>query len=455
MNHPVDKKAAPRPMDPESAFHTKTPHAHAPRLSLAENDPPGASEMGLSPAEVEQFRNEGYVIKRGLIPPEAFAPFLDLWWHQPPILAAALDPNDPATWVAPGRHWPEENRWGLRSDWMGKLPWPGPEDSRSGADIGERVGRLPHKLTRDLSNDVWRWHGIGHDLDFVAATSGHPNVLYMAEALLGGPIKKPYRNRGIYSIFPRDPDGPVSKLGPHMDANMTEMQVVIYLQDVEPASGGFTIFPTSPQRLYPTSEQALNWVGTPASKAAMDDIKQNVAPLEFVGKAGDVVFCHGLVVHSAGLHEGDHVRVAAIADVNRVRKRGPLRWMAAGKNGGPRVHCDMDGLFRFTDGSDDDPSDGEREVTNQWIMDCNEYALDRGPPNDDMFHDWNLGQRPVEGNVVDEPPWWEKYDLPLLPADDLPRGAGGTPAVALKDIATYLGGGIWRTDSRANLWMDA
>ena len=60
---------------------------------------------------------------------------------------------------------------------------------------------------------------------------------------------------------------------------------------------------------------------------------------------------------------------------------------------------------------------------------------------------------PVEGKVVDEPPWWEKYDLPLLPSGDVPRGGGGTPAVPLSKIAHYEGEGIWRVDSRANDWM--
>ena len=99
-------------------------------------------------------------------------------------------------------------------------------------------------------------------------------------------------------------------------------------------SGGFTIWPGSPQLLYPTSEQAHNWVrdttlwrrfssllplfldekrmkrssfaktgsgqnrsktdrprsfsqvATPASRAAMDHIRSNIVPFEFVGGPG-------------------------------------------------------------------------------------------------------------------------------------------------------------------------
>ena len=63
---------APKPADPESAFGTKTKAAHAPRPSTPDLDPPGADQLGLSPEEIAQFREQGYIIKRGLIPPEVF-----------------------------------------------------------------------------------------------------------------------------------------------------------------------------------------------------------------------------------------------------------------------------------------------------------------------------------------------------------------------------------------------
>ena len=106
---------------------------------------------------------------------------------------------------------------------------------------------------------------------------------------------------------------------------MTELIVITYVKDVAPGGGGYTFYPTSPQRLYPTSEQAYNWVATDASKEAMDQIKADVQPLEFAGKAGDVLFCHGLMVHSAGIHEGDRVRMAVVQDFNRVRRRSHMR----------------------------------------------------------------------------------------------------------------------------------
>ena len=153
-----------------------------PRPSLPKADPQGAETLGLSGEEAIQFREQGFVIKRGLISAGVFRPFLDLWWRQPPVIAANMIPADPDSWVSPGDRWPKENRWSLARNWMGRGAWPTPEDERRGAAVGERVGRLPHKLTRDLSNDVWRWHGVGHDPAFVEVTSAHPSVLHMAEA---------------------------------------------------------------------------------------------------------------------------------------------------------------------------------------------------------------------------------------------------------------------------------
>jgi hypothetical protein len=239
-----------------------------------------------------------------------------------------------------------------------------------------------------------------------------------------------------------------------MDENMTEMMAVTYLEDVAPRSGGFTIYPASPQRLYPTSEQALNWVPTVQSQAVMDDIITNTQPLEFVGRAGDTVFCHGWMVHSAGIHEGGKIRMAVVHDFNKVRERGHMRWMAAGKNGGGWSFCNMDGEFVIDADSGDDPSDGFREVTNQWIIDSNEYVLSRAAPFDDLFEEWNLGRHPVVGNVLDEPAWWDKYGLPLLPTGDVPRGGGGMPAVPLAQVAAYQGGGVWWVRARANDWMN-
>ena len=48
---------------------------------------------------------------------------------------------------------------------------------------------------------------------------GHPRMLHVVEALLGGPVRRPRRNRGVYSVFPVS--GGKTRLGPHNDGNPT------------------------------------------------------------------------------------------------------------------------------------------------------------------------------------------------------------------------------------------
>ena len=180
--------------------------------------------------------------------------------------------------------------------------------------------------------------------------------------------------------------------------------------------------------------------------------------------------------------------MAVIQDFVKSRERGHMRWMAAGKNGGPRINSDMNGVFRITEEPEESAADGEREVTvqvrlpcvllsvvsassgselsrltahvwggadTQWMIETSEWNMDISEPYDDMFREWNLGAAPVVGDVVPEPPWWEKYGLPMQPSGGDARGNGGLPAVPLSHIARYEGGGVWRAVHRGNLWQAA
>jgi hypothetical protein len=60
-------------------------------------DPAGATAVGLTAEEVEQFRRTGYLIKRRLIPPVELEPFVQRLWRQPPAVAAGLSPDDPSS----------------------------------------------------------------------------------------------------------------------------------------------------------------------------------------------------------------------------------------------------------------------------------------------------------------------------------------------------------------------
>lgn len=444
---PKKKPVIPDPEGYEGSRAPWKPGDPLPRPLTRDTDPPGADKLGLSPEEIKQFKELGYVVKRGLIPAEDLQEFRDLWWQMPPVKDAGMIPEDPATWVAPGQRWPRQER--------------------QKATVAEGAGRHPHNL--DRNGHVWRWHGIGHDERFLHSTSCHPNVLHMVEALIGGPVRRPRRNRGIYSVFPKEADrqmaynprGGGGGLGPHIDGVPIDLMAVTFVDKVGIRSGGFTIWPGSSKLLYPTSQQALNWVPTERSKVAMEQIIKTIEPREFTGEAGDVIFAHGLTTHSVGIQESGKVRLACIQDFQKCRPRGPLVCRALGKNGGVGASMRKDGTFVLPTNNPDDPADDPaRDVMTPWHIDGMEWAAQQHPPREDMWEDWNLGTKPVVGNVVDEPSWWDKYDFTI----EGPRGFGGLPAmvggprnggVPLSRIAKYEGNGVWRAKLRGNEWRGA
>ena len=121
-------------LDPKQNIH--------PLIWDPSEDAPGADKPGLSPEEIKQFKELGFLVKRGLVPKEDLQPLIDLWWEQFPIREAGMRRDDPSTWVAPGPKWPRQDRES--------------STARGGA------GRIPHNV--DRKQHYWRWHGIGHDL---------------------------------------------------------------------------------------------------------------------------------------------------------------------------------------------------------------------------------------------------------------------------------------------------
>jgi hypothetical protein len=91
-----------------------------------------------------------------------------------------LDRNDPQTWLDPADR---------PAGWENTKNAPGERSQSADGELS--------------AVSEWRWHHAGHDPDFLAATSSHPNVVHVVESLMGGPVREPNRNRGIYFIFPR------------------------------------------------------------------------------------------------------------------------------------------------------------------------------------------------------------------------------------------------------------
>ena len=136
------------------------PRAHGP-----DDDPPGAHELGLSAEEASFFKTNGFVVKRKLVEPEELEGFVEECWADAP---APVRRADRSSWLDVGEHWA-----GLTS----KTSYRG--------------------LSHPSPNSEWRYHALGLRQDFLDASSAHPNVLHMVEAILGGPVKRPNSNRGV------------------------------------------------------------------------------------------------------------------------------------------------------------------------------------------------------------------------------------------------------------------
>ena len=273
-----------------------------PRCHGPESDPPGADRVGLTPHEVEFFKAnvrppptrpprgpaypcayhslwwQGYLVKRQLVPQRMLAPFVHCFWDE--VVPPCVDRSDRATWIDPTtRH---QSGWG-----------PSPAHAAETASAGLVVRPWPV----GYGENSIEWTEIGGRPDFVDATSAHPDVLRMVESLVGGPLKRPHRNRGAKVHFPRAEVNSAS-LGPHNDSAPFELFGIVYLSDVPPHSGGTTIWPASPHALWECldCEHRHGFNPNERYQPTFDSILQNTQPVEFVGGAGDVMFLHPAMI---------------------------------------------------------------------------------------------------------------------------------------------------------------
>ena len=102
------------------------------------------------------------------------------------------------------------------------------EDSCKTLSIEKRLGRV--KFRECLRGERWLYD----------MTAGNADILACIRELIGEPVPPEYV-RGLYPVFParsRAPHG-------HCDRHKFQVGVVLYLSDVLPEGGGFTVWPGS------------------------------------------------------------------------------------------------------------------------------------------------------------------------------------------------------------------
>ena len=273
-------------------------------------EPPSIGKLSavLSPAEVTHFKKEGFLFKKGLLDVSACKDLRARSWAYlcenlklDKTCDYALDYENPETWWDP--------RWEKQA----------PPD---------KDGFYEGRSKRAVSGTTVKLHDFGSDPDLLAVTVQDNACRRVAELLLSENLRPSRRTRGVYAIFPskKTHQAPLSNpdilrmLGPHCDRVVQQLNVCIYLDDVTPRNGGFTLYPGSHRIMHWAHQYAANWSPKSNFSDYVRRVVRQIQPIEFVGTAGDVVFWHGRSVHSAGIHTGDRIRWAVFGDYSMNRQ---------------------------------------------------------------------------------------------------------------------------------------
>lgn len=230
----------------------------------------------LSSEEVTFFKENGYLIKRGILNPELMTQARACLWAGAP---APLKRDDPASWIGPFTEKSDEH------------------DS------------VRHDFT-------WKYRAPGSEAWMIELLPKNPVVWAIAEQLLGeGSLPEPARVRGIYAILPEG-DTPEKPYRCHVDQHPFHLGVVAYIDNVPPNGGGFTVWPGSHRLFFPTFATQYTFTPTDQAQVALAQVNQQPY-VDCYGNAGDVVFWHHRLGHSAGHNRSRQIRQAVLYDFKK------------------------------------------------------------------------------------------------------------------------------------------
>ena len=263
---------------------------------------PALSKAGetVSAAEVAFFVDDGFLVKKRFIEETALEMALrEIWAYlrrNVPMADGAVvpSPDDATTWASP--------------EWA-----PMPPAGESGPYQGRQ--RIVY------AGRTVKLHDLGDAECLLDLVPNHPGVRAVAQALLGEALKPSERTRGVYAVFPNacdaDPEDPsrlTRPLGPHTDQVCQQLNACAYLDDVPARSGGFTVYPGSHKIMFRAHRYESNWSPLPSFRDAVRQVVAEIEPYDLVGGKGDVIFWHGRMAHSSGVHLAEAIRWAVFAD---------------------------------------------------------------------------------------------------------------------------------------------
>ena len=194
-------------------------------------DLPGCTDQNLSPEEAASFREQGFLMKRGLIDPVKLTRVHDYAWSKaPPFLT-----RDPISWSTAADQWPNDP-----TEPYGRLV----KHSGAGWDGSWKLRTKGDTLNYKLDG-ITQFNGVGTEAWLLDLTANHPAVRAVARQLVGAPLRDSYRVRGIYSVFPKEPlpeNGEGKMLaGAHTDGHAGQLSAMVFVSDVPWGCGGFTV----------------------------------------------------------------------------------------------------------------------------------------------------------------------------------------------------------------------
>ncbi|MEM7018571.1 MAG: phytanoyl-CoA dioxygenase family protein [Pseudomonadota bacterium] len=259
-------------------------------------DTQASQALNWSVNEIEFFKINGYILKRGVIQDETlFTQVIDHLWANVP--RDVIQRDNPDTWFnKPHERWTQEDH--------------------------EKVGLLAHGNWKMRSRGP---HGIGTEPFLVEKIANHPNLLKLVEGLIGKPLKPVQRVRGVYAVLPK-PSHARGRYGPHADYAAGQLGAMVIVDKMPAGSGGFTVWPGSHQHLHPHWDTCLGSAISDEKREgyrqARNDVLREVTPVETAGMPGDVIFWHHRLLHSVGINntadwEQPLVRVIVPCDYQR------------------------------------------------------------------------------------------------------------------------------------------
>ena len=218
----------------------------------------------------DQFRDQGFVVKQGVVRPKLLEKAVDRFWDE-----IGLDRSDPACWTNSGLS-------------GGNLEVSKDSDVRStliDSPIQEMCEELVGVDTLEISN---------YTFAKPIFPTGEPATKWThpAHGHLDG-----YTKPGVVHSF--------------------TIAVTVNMNDVKPKSGAFTVWPGTHRRAYNYFQDHSLLDGLKAFQDESGNYIDLPHPIENPGPPGTTIFWHHLMMHNAGNNHGRDIRMACVSRFRR------------------------------------------------------------------------------------------------------------------------------------------